>query len=77
MTDPSTSPDPSAPTRALSHDVVLWGGFGLCLLIAVLTVVLPELSGADSANKKPVAPVSAHADEGALRPHAAPAVPAH
>jgi hypothetical protein len=47
------SPDPRAPTRQLSHEVILWGGFGLCLLIAVLTVVLPELSGADAPNKKP------------------------
>lgn len=50
------APDPGAPTRKLSHEVVLWGGFGLCLLIALLTVVLPELSGADNPNKKTAAP---------------------
>jgi hypothetical protein len=59
MTDSSTAPDPNAPTRALSYDVILWGGFGLCLVIAALTVVLPELSGGDGANKKPAAPTPA------------------
>jgi hypothetical protein len=65
MIDPSVPSDPNAPTRKLSHEVTLWAGFGLCLLIALLTVVLPELSGgaarephaADAAKKPtPVAP---------------------
>jgi hypothetical protein len=47
MIDPSASPDPRAPTRKLSHEVILWVGFGLCLVIAVVTVVLPELSGVE------------------------------
>jgi hypothetical protein len=48
MIDPSAPSDPNAPTRKLSHEVTLWAGFGLCLLIALLTVVLPELSGGDA-----------------------------
>ncbi len=48
MIDSSAPSDPNAPTRKLSHEVTLWAGFGLCLLIALLTVVLPELSGGDA-----------------------------
>jgi hypothetical protein len=48
MIDSSAPSDPNAPTRKLSHEVTLWAGFGLCLLVALLTVVLPELSGGDA-----------------------------
>ena len=63
MIDSSAPSDANAPTRKLSHEVTLWAGFGLVLLIALLTVVLPELSGgaarepraADAAKKPPPA----------------------
>jgi hypothetical protein len=48
MIDSSAPSDPNAPTRKLSHEVTLWAGFGLCLLIALLTVVLPELSAGEA-----------------------------
>lgn len=48
MIDPIAPSDPNAPHRELRHELTLWAGFGLCLLIALLTVVLPELSGGDS-----------------------------
>lgn len=48
MIDSSAPSDPNAPTRKLSREVTLWAGFGLCLLIALLTIVLPELSGGDA-----------------------------
>jgi hypothetical protein len=37
--------DPGAPRRPLRKEVVLLCGFLLCLLVAVISVVLPELSG--------------------------------
>jgi hypothetical protein len=64
MIDSSAPSDPNAPTRKLSHEVTLWAGFGLCLLIALLTVVLPELSGGDAREPR--------AAEGAKKPTPAP-----
>lgn len=69
--DSSASPDPNAPSRKLSHEVILWGGFGLCLLVALLTVVLPELSGADARDASSRS--SATGEQGAKKPAPAPA----
>ena len=46
---------PPRPLRAGTRERVLWIGFLVCLVIGLVTVVLPELSGADgdASHKRP------------------------
>jgi hypothetical protein len=46
---------PPRPLRNASRERLLWVGFLLCLVIGVVTVILPELSGADgdASHKRP------------------------
>ena len=46
---------PPRPLRGSTRERVLWVGFLVCLVIGVVTVVLPELSGADgdASHKRP------------------------
>jgi hypothetical protein len=45
--------DPGAPERPVRKEQMLLAGFVVCLIIGVLTVLLPELSGGDAAHKQP------------------------
>jgi hypothetical protein len=45
------SPDPGVPLLPLRKEVVLLCGFLLCVAIAVVTLVLPELSGGEAGHE--------------------------
>jgi hypothetical protein len=45
--------DPGAPQRPVRKERMLLAGFVVCLVIGVVTVLLPELSGGDTAHKQP------------------------
>jgi hypothetical protein len=46
---------PPRPMRNATRERVLWVGFLICVVIGLVTVVLPELSGADgdATHKRP------------------------
>jgi hypothetical protein len=55
----ATARDPGAPLRPWRKERLLLAGFVLCLVIAVVTVVMPELSDGDAAHKQsPAVPAS-------------------
>lgn len=45
--------DPGAPARPARKELALLCGFLLCVVVAVITVVLPELGTGDVAHKQP------------------------
>jgi hypothetical protein len=45
--------DPGAPELPQRKELLLLGGFLLCVAIAVATLVVPELSGGEAANQAP------------------------
>jgi hypothetical protein len=56
------SRDPGAPPRPLQKEIVLLCGFLLCVVIAVVALVLPELYGAEPAGEAPKKSPPAPAD---------------
>jgi hypothetical protein len=49
----ATTRDPGAPLHPGRKEQLLLAGFVACLVIAVVTVILPELSDGDAAHKQP------------------------
>jgi hypothetical protein len=41
--------DPGAPVRPLQRELILLGGFLVCLSIAVVVIVIPELAAGEGA----------------------------